>query len=212
MNKKIITILVLCAIKLSHAQQLSPIQMQKLKADFDAAVKAKKFDAAQTYLNQIEQGGRRAEAQKLMVDLAQARQKEAESKKLEELHKGHKAEAARVMATREAEKYKKEVEELRKQIKDYKALQQPKSGQPQYILKPKDDRPEVPITVYQKITGKSDYVAPHEILKVQSSATQDEIRKAWQDQIRIWNPDRNKDPQARDAYMLINWAYVTLSK
>jgi hypothetical protein len=84
--------------------QLSPVQLQKIQINFDRALKEKKFDTAQEYLKQIEQGGRKAHAVQLSAQLANARQKDAEEKKLAELHKGHQAEAKRVMAEREAEK------------------------------------------------------------------------------------------------------------
>jgi DnaJ-like protein len=78
--------------------------------------------------------------------------------------------------------------------------------------KPADDRPDVPLSVYQKVTGKAEYVTPYEILKIEKSATPDQIKKAWKDQIRFWHTDRNKDPEAKDASSLINWAYKTLNK
>ena len=117
MNKKLLIITFIFIMPRAHSQQLSPVQLQKVKLDFDTAIKAKKFDDAQIYLKQMEQGGRRAEAQKLAADLANARQKETEAQKLTELHKAHKAEADRVMATRETEKYKKEIEQLEKSKK-----------------------------------------------------------------------------------------------
>ncbi len=194
MLKKLLVIFFL--FQTIHAQQLSPVQLQKIKIQFDQAMKAKKFDQAQSYLKQIEQGGRRAYAQELTAELAKAREKEVQAKYQAELHKTHQAEAKRVMESRELEKRKKELEEARRELKKYQ--------------EPKDDRPKVPLSVYQRITGKGEYASPHEILGVPSSATKQEIRDAWQNQIRTWNPDRN--PQAKDAYMLINWAYKILNK
>jgi DnaJ-class molecular chaperone len=104
------------------------------------------------------------------------------------------------------------LEEIKKELKQYKdrASQQPKATTQKFIIK--DDRPQVPISVYQKVTGKADYATPFEILKIGESATPEQIRQAWKNQIRIWQPDQNKDPEAKDAYMLINWAYATLNK
>lgn len=106
--------------------QLSPVQLQKVKADFDAALKSKKFDEAQTYLNRIEKGGRRAYALELSVELAKARQKEAEEKQRAQLHKQTKEKAEEVMQLRKVEQqhqnlmeqfYKAQAEKEKQELK-----------------------------------------------------------------------------------------------
>ncbi len=99
---KMLLILTL-ASQLAHSQQLSPVQLQKVKTNFDTALNAKKFDDAQTYLKQIEQGGRKAYAQELAVELAKARQKDIEAKGLAELHKAQKAHAQEIIDLRRLE-------------------------------------------------------------------------------------------------------------
>ncbi len=103
--KKITLIALICIMQTIHAQQLSPVQLQKVKTQFDQALNAKKFDDAQTYLKQIEQGGRRSYAQELSAELAKAQQKDAEAKKLAGLHKEHKEKAEDVMRLRKLEQF-----------------------------------------------------------------------------------------------------------
>ena len=88
MLKKIVGIILLTCAQ-AHAQQLSPIQLQKVSKQFEESLAAKKFDDAQTYINQIMQGGRQAYAQQLIAKLAKAREQEMQNKLREEVQKTH---------------------------------------------------------------------------------------------------------------------------
>ncbi len=122
MNKKILILLLLFTMPSTHAQQLSPVQLQKVKAEFDKALKAKKFDDAQAHLKQIEQGGRRAYALELSAELAKARQEEAEAKQRAELHTRQQQETQKILELRKLdEQYKNQkVLELKKLEQHYK--------------------------------------------------------------------------------------------
>jgi curved DNA-binding protein CbpA len=200
MLKKVIGIILIIATH-AHAQQLSPIQLQKITKQFEESFAAKKFDDAQTYINQIMQGGRQAYAQQLTTKLAQAREQEIKNKLRAETQKTHQSQAEFVKKQREFEKYKRAAES-RAQAEASK----------KFTLKPQDSRPQVPLSVYQKVTGKSDYATPHEILGVQPGATGEQIRNAFKQQILKWHPDKNKSPEAKDAFNLIKWAEQELSK
>lgn len=51
---------------------------------------------------------------------------------------------------------------------------------------------------------------PYEILGVSNTATQVEIRKAFQNLVKKYHPDRNKNPNAEKTFMKINDAYELL--
>lgn len=76
-----------------------------------------------------------------------------------------------------------------------------------------DNRPVVSKSVYRKLTGKESVSAtPYEILGLSAAASQDDIRNAWKKKTLSWHPDRSKDPEAKQATQLINWAYEQLKK
>lgn len=51
----------------------------------------------------------------------------------------------------------------------------------------------------------------YEILGVSRSASTQEIRKAYKQLVKIWHPDKNKNPDAPNKFMKINEAYETLT-
>ena len=52
---------------------------------------------------------------------------------------------------------------------------------------------------------------PRQILGVKSDASPEEIKKAWRALSLKWHPDRNPDPNAKEVFKLITWAYETLT-
>ncbi len=201
MLKKIVIIISIYSLSNLYAQQLSPIQLQKVTKQFEESLAAKKFDDAQVYIHQIMQGGRQAHAQQLVTKLAKAREQDLQNKLRAEVQKTHQAEAELVKKRRELENLRR-AEESRAQTEASK----------KFTIKPQDSRPNVPLSVYQKITGKSDYATPAEILGVTQEATKEQIRQAYKQLILKWHPDKNKDRDAKDAFNLITWAEQELSK
>lgn len=216
---KILLIIALITPRIG-AEQLSPIQLQKKIGEFQKALDAKNFDDAQFHVTQIKQGGRAANAQELAVTLAQARQKAAEEKYQNELQKSHQTQATRDQQLKKHEymltQLKKENEELKKQLKECKEelhrSKEPKSNAAAQAPKPADGRPDVSLSIYQKLTGRAAYAEPHEILKVSKDASGEDIKKSYKQLVLTWHPDKNKDPEAQDAFRLISWAYQKLNK
>lgn len=48
---------------------------------------------------------------------------------------------------------------------------------------------------------------PYEVLGVKRSASPQDIKKAYRQLVVIWHPDKNKDVDAEDKFVLINSAY-----
>lgn len=69
--------------------------------------------------------------------------------------------------------------------------------------KPNDGRPDVPLSVYAKLTGSESYASPQEILGLKPGV---DARRAYILKVTQWHPDKNKSPEAADAFKLINWA------
>lgn len=68
-------------------------------------------------------------------------------------------------------------------------------------------RPQLNPEVYRMLHIRSD-ATPHQILQIEPTANEDEVRKAWRKLTIIWHPDRNPDlPLAKEVIQLINWAY-----
>lgn len=51
----------------------------------------------------------------------------------------------------------------------------------------------------------------YDVLGISSSATQEEIKKAYREKVRFWHPDRNKSEEAHERIVEINRAYEVLS-
>ncbi|NPA26947.1 MAG: DnaJ domain-containing protein [Chloroflexi bacterium] len=51
----------------------------------------------------------------------------------------------------------------------------------------------------------------YEILGLAPGATPQEIRQAYLEAVRRWHPDRNKDPEAHEVFLLVREAYEVLS-
>lgn len=61
-------------------------------------------------------------------------------------------------------------------------------------------------TVYGVSTATGSY-DPYEVLGIKRSAGPQDIRKAYKQLVVLWHPDKNKDPEAEDKFMLIKTAY-----
>jgi len=60
--------------------------------------------------------------------------------------------------------------------------------------------------------SKLQFEAPHAVLGVKSTATQDQIRQAFLLLAKKYHPDVNPDPGAHDEFVRVQAAYLTLSK
>lgn len=68
---------------------------------------------------------------------------------------------------------------------------------------PDDGRPAVSYDVYEKLMGKKECGSPAQIL---GASLDTNLKKAYREKMALWHPDRNKSPEAEDAFKLINWA------
>lgn len=61
-------------------------------------------------------------------------------------------------------------------------------------------------TVYGVSTATGSY-DPYEVLGIKRSASPQDIRKAYKQLVVLWHPDKNKDVEAEDKFLLIKTAY-----
>lgn len=79
------------------------------------------------------------------------------------------------------------------------------------VTAPQDGRPNVDLTIYQKVAGFTDYLSPEQVLGVEPNETRkDLIKDRYLRLMNEWNPDRNEQPCAYKACDLINWAHRKL--
>lgn len=48
---------------------------------------------------------------------------------------------------------------------------------------------------------------PYDVLGLKRSASPQDIRKAYKQLVVLWHPDKNKEPEAEDKFVLIKSAY-----
>lgn len=51
----------------------------------------------------------------------------------------------------------------------------------------------------------------YQILEIDKTATQEDIKKSYRNLALIWHPDKNKDPKSLDKFKEISEAYQVLS-
>lgn len=68
---------------------------------------------------------------------------------------------------------------------------------------PDDGRPIVSHRIYEKLTGEKMCGSAAQILGYFNNM---DLRKAYREKMLQWHPDRNKAPEAEDAFKLITWA------
>lgn len=154
MNIKLVLIISFVCILPINAQQLSPVQLQKAIDDFNKALAEKRYDNAETYMNQIEKGGRAANAMELKTKLAKIMLDEAKTKIQAELHKVQKTQAADVEQAKKYEQtitnLKTETETLKKQLEGTKKdLEELKKAIPQ-----PQPQPQVPPQAQPQVQPK----------------------------------------------------------
>lgn len=66
-------------------------------------------------------------------------------------------------------------------------------------------------TAYGVTTANGGY-DPYEVLGLKRSAGAQDIRKAYKQLVVQWHPDKNKDPEAEDKFVLIKSAYEVGSR
>ena len=76
--------------------------------------------------------------------------------------------------------------------------------------KPIINRPKYDSAVYRLLDVEPN-ASPRQILGVPSNASPEEIKAAWRTLTQKWHPDKNPDPNAKEVFKLITWAYETLT-
>lgn len=79
-----------------------------------------------------------------------------------------------------------------------------------FPAKPSDNRPNASLLAYDLIMGDLTYASPHQILGVTPESTINDLAKIYRTLMTKWHPDKNRAPEAKDAFNLIMWAYETL--